>query len=690
MADTYIHPELRNLATDLEEKELSEIGSSVLSDYESDLESRTKWDQMHSQWLRMYFQKDRPKNPPWDGSSQESLPLLSESCTQFSSRAIQAMFSSRKVIKAMPLGRVDSGARSRAKRIEEHMAFQIMDKMRGYKRGKRRMLLSVALHGSHFTKAYFDPLNDMNVVENIRATDIAIPYGTGPRDIEDVPRITHRIPMPMHKAKKLYEADYFSEEPVPYEKDEIAREQDQAHDEALGLQPSSRHDKREALILEQHTWFDLDDDGVDEPYIFTVDAQNGNVLRVSIRWETDEAGDPTDDQNPVNCFTHYVYMENPDGFYGLGHGHLISQLNASVNKLLRQMVDAGTLSTVGNNSGFISEQIAGPAGGDIEFSLGKFKKVPASADEIGKGIHQFKFPGPSPVHPQAIQLLLARSDRLSSATEAITGQTEKVMQPTTVMALIEQGLQVFSSVYDTLSDAWTEELMKIYRLNHKHMDPEEWFTVFDVEGSEQELHAAREDYAPDFQVKPFTDPKQATSQQKLQKAQIAYQTAMQSPLVMNSPQHIYNNVRMFMEEMDIEDIDSRIPNPMQGIPRNDDPYQENMMAMMDTPMIPMAYPDQDHISHMRAHMEQLSGKTISPFGQMLLENHIESHRRLLNGSTGGQGLAPGPGNEMGVGASPMAVQPGAEMGAGLLTGGSEATVGTETGPGVSPGTAGAF
>ena len=222
------------------------------------------------------------------------------------------------------------------------------------------------------------------------------------------------------------------------------------------------------------------------------------------------------------------------------------------------------------------------------------------------------------------------------------------------------------------------------------MDPEEWFTVFDVEGSEQELHAAREDYAPDFQVKPFTDPKQATSQQKLQKAQIAYQTAMQNPLVMNSPQHIYNNVRMFMEEMDIEDIDSRVPNPMQGIPRNDDPYQENMMAMMDTPLIPMAYPDQDHISHMKAHMEQLSGKIVSPFGQMLLENHIESHRRLLNGSTGGQGLAPGPDNEMGVGASPMAVQPGAEMGEGVLTGGSEATVGTETGPGVPPGSAGAF
>lgn len=674
MADTYIHPELRNLAPDLDEEELAEIGQQVLDDYQDDLESRADWDDMHALWLKMYFQKDQPVNPPWAGSSSESLPLLSESVTQFTARAMQAMFGTRKIIKAAPLGQSDSGARERADRIENHMSFQLMDKMRGYKRGKRRLLSSVALHGSHFTKSYFDPIKNTNVVENIRATDVIVPYGTGPRDVEDLPRITHRIPMPLYKGRKLVEGGYFSEEPVAYEKDEVAQEQDRAHDEAQGVAPSSNHDKREALVLEQHCWLDVDGDGVEEPYIVTVDAQNGNVLRLSIRWETDEAGDPLNDQEPVNCFTHYVYMENPDGFYGLGHGHLISQLNASVNKLLRQMVDAGTLATVGNNSGFISEQLAGPEGGEVSFSLGKFKKIAGSAEEMARGIHQFKFPGPSAVHPQAIQLLLARSDRLASATEAITGQTEKVMQPTTVMALIEQGLQVFSSVYDTINEAWTEELQKLYTLNYKHMDPQEWFTVFDVQGAEQELYAAREDYAPDFQVRPFIDPKQATVQQKLQKAQMAYQTAMQNPLTMNSPQHIYNNTRMFMEAMDIDDIDSRIPNPASQIPRMDDPFQENQMIRQDVPMIPMAYPDQDHMVHLKTHLEEIRGTGLSPFAQILLKNHIESHRRLLNGQGGVQGLAQSPDNPMGAGQAGMEVPQG-PMEEGLLNGGSDAVAG---------------
>ena len=630
---------------------------------------------MHGQWLRMYFQKDQPVNPPWEGSSSESLPLLSESVTQFSARAIQAMFAGRKSIKARPLGKVDSGAKKRAERIEAHMTFQLLDKMKGYKRGKRRMLTSVGLHGSHFTKVYYDPVSGSNMVDNIRATDVVIPYGTGPRDIEDVPRVTHRIPMPMHKAQKLFEKEYFAAEAVAYEKDENTQPQDDAHNDAMGVQPAARHDKREALILEQHTWFDLDGDDVEEPYIVTIDAQTAEVLRISIRWETDEAGSPSDDQNPVNCFTHYVYMENPDGFYGLGHGHLISQINASVNKLLRQMVDAGTLSTVGNNSGLISEQVAGPQGGEIEMSLGKLKKVPASAEEMAKGIFMYKFPGPSAVLPQALELLMARSDRLSSATEAITGQTDKVMQPTTVMALIEQGLQVFSSVYDTINEAWTEELMKLYKLNHKHMDPEEYFTVFDVDGGEQEAWANRDDYAPDFQVKPFTDPKQATSQQRLKKAEIAYQTVMQNPLVANSPQHLYNNTRMFLEEMDVEDIDSRLPNPAQNVPQVDDPYQENQMVLAQTPMIPMAYPNQDHASHIQVHMEELDGKKLSPFATHLLDNHIESHRRLLNGSSGGQGLAPQAGNEMGIGSGPPEV-PG-QMDGGLLDGGSPETQGAE-------------
>ena len=184
-------------------------------------------------------------------------------------------------------------------------------------------------------------------------------------------------------------------------------------------------------------------------------------------------------------------------------------------------------------------------------------------DDIQKGIYQFKFPGPNAALFQVMQLLMQRSDRLATVTEALTGQTEAVMQPTTVLALIEQGLQVFSTVYERLNEALTLELEKLFRLNYKHLDPEEYFAVLDIDGSMKSYHVSREDYAPDLQVMPVADPKMATEQQKLQKAQAEWQFLSTNPLVINSPMHLYNSSRRYLEALDSNQIDEVLPNPSQ-------------------------------------------------------------------------------------------------------------------------------
>jgi chaperonin GroES len=672
----YIHPELVNLAEKLEEDELGEIASQVVEDYVTDEESRQEWLSMHADWLNLYFQKDRPKSPPWEGSSSESIPVLAEACNQFHARAFQAMFPNRNIIRAIPAGKPDPASKDRAERVGHHMSWQLLTNDKTYKKNKDRLLLSIPLHGSCFTKTFRCPVRDRNITVNVRASDLVVPYGTGPRDLEDLERKTEVIWMPLNRGKKLKRDGFFVEEPEAWsERQTISAKNDidEAHDEAQGVQDPGYADGGYAKILEQHRLWDLDDDGIAEPYIVWVDASTEKCLRVAIRYDTDEAGEPTNDKEPVECYTHYTFLENPDGFYGLGFGHLLGQLNLALNKLLRQTIDAATLANVGNHSGFANKQLAAKKG-ELQFQLGKFVTTESNAEDISKGIYQFKFPGPHNTIIAMIELLMSRSDRLATVTEALTGQTEKVMQPTTILALIEQSLQVFSTVYERVLGAWEIELEKHYRLNRKFMDPEEYFSVLDVMGSVKEGHAAREDYEDDLQIQPVADPKMSTERQKLAKAEAEYNVGMSSPLIVNNPLSLWALTKRYFEAIGAENIDEILPKPQDQLPKVDDPRMENMGALAPVPMVPPAYPDQDHVAHIEAHYELLNdpvyGVRLSDLGRQTLEEHIQAHASLMYGQTESQDgmgeLAPPPGNG---GVSPPvagAVQPGPGLEAGVM------------------------
>lgn len=652
----YRHPELRNLVDSLEEKELAEIASTVVEDFKADWESGAKWREMHADWLKLYYQQDKPKNPPWEGASTESIPMLAEACNQFHARAFQAMFPNKNIIKSTPIGKADAAAKQRAERVSRHLSWQLMTRDRGYKRNKDRLLLGLPLHGSVFSKTYFDPVKKRNVTENVRAIDMVVPYGTGPRDIEDLERKTQVIYMPMHRAAWLHNAGFFSEMPEPESMQEKSA-QDRAHDELSGFTDSGQVERNPAKILEQHRFLDLDEDEVPEPYIVWVDATTEKVLRIAIRYDTNEAGEPTDGKQPVEYFTHYPFLENPDGFYGLGYGHLLGPINTAVNKLIRQTIDAGTLANVGNHSGFISEGLATKKG-EVTFQLGKFTKVANTNQDLRQGIFQFQFPGPNATHFNVTDLLMARGDRLATVTEAVTGQTEKVMQPTTILALIEQSLQVFSTVYERVLSAWQIELEKHFRLNRKHMDPTEYFAINDVGGSLQQFTASREDYAEDLQIEPLADPKMSTDRQKMARAEAELQTTLQNPLNMGNPMPIYNAYKRYYIAIGSDNIEEILPNLAQmSLPRVDDPVMENRGALSPVPMIPPAYPDQHHQMHIEAHMQLLNdplyGKMLSEVGRQEMMEHIQAHSAFLYGQVestngiGGSGLgevAPAAGN----------------------------------------------
>lgn len=592
-----VSPEENNIAASLEDDELNKIADTCLKDFNDDLESRTDWEDMHAKWLELYYQRDRSQTPPWDGASEECAPILAEAVNQFQSRTYRAFFPNRYFIDAIPVGRPTKQARERAERIGKHMSFQLSVMDRTYKPNKSQMFLAVALHGSDFTKTYYSPIRRRNVIERVRAMDLVVPYGVGPRRLEEIERKTQVKWMTLNQTRILERDGWFLDEGEPYNDSEGSQIQDVA-DDAEGVTRSNSYDglDGQCCILEQHRLLDLDDDGIGEPYIVWVDRQSKKVLRIQIRYEVDKSGLPLDNKEPIEMFTHYQFLPNPDGFYGLGFGHLLGHSNKAVNKLLRMFIDANELSTVGNMGGLVSESLGLP-GDEFDISLGRFDKLPRSVEDIRKHVFQWQFPQPSQQTLQMIQEITTASQRLSANTDILSGQPDKVYQPHAMLAMIEQGLQLFSSVQEFLGVSMEDELQKIYRLNAKHLDENPYFQFGD-----EQIEVTKEDYMDDFRVMPIFDPKYATRSQKLAKAQAEYDFVTQNPLMGQNPTALYLASRGVLEALDTENIDAILPEPNVPQPaRIDDQNLENAYFMMPPVKRPLfeVFPDQDHIAHIQ-------------------------------------------------------------------------------------------
>ena len=332
---------------------------------------------------------------------------------------------------------------------------------------------------------------------------------------------------------------------------------DDVVDTIMGFQEGHRDASDYCLVLEQHRWLDLDEDGVEEPYIVWLDAINQEVVRVQIRYETDEAGVPVDDKNPMEFYTQFNFVPNPDGIYGIGHGLKIGAVNHAINRLLRINLDSAMLAAIGNASGIINKTI-GIKKGEIQLKLGKFITTETPVEDIRTQIMPFSFPGPNAAGINLMELLSSRADRLAMVTEALTVQTQSVMQPTTVLALLEQSNIVFSAVFERVLVSWESELQKVYRTNRMYMNDNEYFVIIDAnEPMFQEIAAA--DFQENFQIKALADPDQLTLKEKLAKAQASYQVLSTSPIMAMSPPHMRNAIARYLESLDVENIDELLP-----------------------------------------------------------------------------------------------------------------------------------
>lgn len=528
-----------------------------------------------------------------EGASNICLPILTEGANQFQARGYKALFPSREFISAYPLKDGDEDAFDAAERYAKKLNYELTIIDRNYRRDKNDMLLAIAIHGSDFSKVRWD--GRKKVVERVRAEDLVVPFGKGPRRIEDLPRKSHLIYMPVRDSK-IYALDgYFIstiEGDDEYSED---RATETVQYDVEGQRPEGNYETADyGCVIEQHCYLDIgeDDNKIELPYIVTVCKKSKKILRLQRRYLTSMGGDPIDSYAPVEQFTHYQYLPNPNGFYGLGIGHVVASLNIASNQMVRKIIDAATLANDGNMSGFISDSL-GIKGNDVELTIGKFAKTPRRAQDLRDGIFTFSFPGPNPAMVQMSQYVIDIARRVANATDVVSGDLDKVMQPMTIMTMLDSALQLPTAVMEQVAGAVEEELWKLHQLDRVYQTEPVTFYE-DGKPERVEPHEMQRDY----RIVPIMDPKSMTKNQKMAKAQELYNMVMNNPLLSQNPDVVKQAAKRFMQAMEVEDIDEIMPDDPEP-ERFDSQHQENMFFLMPPDSRPLfdVFPDQDHIQH---------------------------------------------------------------------------------------------
>jgi chaperonin GroES len=496
----------KNYAEDLSDDKLLEIGEVCKRGFEADLESRSDWENDLEDWTNLAKQLRETKNYPWSNASNVKYPLISTAAMQFAARAYPSLVpSGGHVVKATVIGKDLTGDKwDKADRVSTFMSYQILHDMDGWEEDMDKMLMMLPIVGCMFKKTWYDRSMDKIHSKLIMPKNFVVNYWT--RSLKDTERTSEIIELSQRKMKEMQNKgiyrDITLDKPTPYTTDDP---NSVADDETLPY-----------ILVEQHTFLDLDDDDYREPYIVTFIRHTGQVLSIYRRHTLDDM--ELDEKKkivsikPTQMYTKFGFVPNPDGsFYDIAFGVLLGPLNESVNTLINQLIDAGTLNNL--NGGFIGKALK-IRSGDQRFTPGEWKPVNATGDDLRKQIVPLPSKEPSNVLFQLMGTLITSGKELASVAEIFTGKMPGQNTPaTTTMATVEQGMKVFTAVYKRLFRALGEEFKKIFDLNKTYLDPHTYSAVLDTEIGPDDFDSET------YDICPGADPTATSGTEKLMKAQ---------------------------------------------------------------------------------------------------------------------------------------------------------------------------
>lgn len=505
-----------NIAEGMSETELKKIGSRVVREAKIDDDSREAWRKRTEAGMKLALQENKAKTWPWVNAANIQFPLMTTAAIQFAARAYPAIVAGNDVVKAQVTGADQDGQkRQRADRIAAHMSWQCLTEMTEWEPGVDTMLHALPIMGCAFKKSYFDPTLGRNRSDHVNAFDFIVNM-TAP-SIETAPRVTHRITLYPYEIEQRIRAGVFRKSdsyltpPTPTE-----AEQGKSKINAAPAHPTDDDAPRE--FYEQHRRLDLDGDNYSEPYIVTVHKDTETVCRIVAGYDQDGiiVDQPTGNIitiEPKRFFTKIPFIPNPEGgFYDVGFAWLLSPLNRAIDTVINQILDAGTLANTGG--GFIGSQLR-LKGGSLRFAPGEYKEVEVPGGVVKDNIVSLTFPGPSPVLFQLLGMLIESGREVASVKDVLTGEAPAGNTPaTTTLALIEQGLKVFTAIYKRIHRAMKEEFAKLYKLNILYFDPTQYAAFTDVPD------ISADDYKGDpVDIVPISDPTMVSDMQRLARAE---------------------------------------------------------------------------------------------------------------------------------------------------------------------------
>lgn len=522
--------EAPNLCDRFTEGDLASIGQWVHDGYLRDKQSRHKWERRTQAAMDLALQVQKAKSFPWPNCSNVAFPLITIATLQFHSRAYPAIIQGTDVAKCRVIGEDQTGTKTaRAKRISTHMSWQYLEQDEPWEEQHDRMLINLPIVGTAFKKSYYDGEKGHNVNELVLAQDLVLDYYA--KSVEDCPRKTHVLAMFRNKLhsrikRKLFR-DVTKEAWYQQPPASAAADPSQAkRDNRQGVTPPQTDDLTPYQILEQHCEMDLDGDGYAEPYIITIEETTQSVLRIVTGFDREEDIEKANDGSIISIramqyFTKYEFLPSPDGgIYGIGFGVLLGPLNESVNTLVNQLIDAGTMATTAG--GFLGRG-AKIRGGVYTFAPLEWKRVDSAGDDLRKNIVPLEVREPSAVLFQLLSLLINYVQRISGTTDPMVGEPTGQNTPAeTTRSMIQEGMKIYSAIFKRIWRSMKREFRKGYILNGIYM-PER---ISFGEGQ----FALKSDYLgnPDAVV-PSADPNVTSDAVQLAQAQGLVQVAATSP-----------------------------------------------------------------------------------------------------------------------------------------------------------------
>jgi len=604
-----------NLAEEMDEGALTELCGDLIGEFEDDISSRKDWIQTYVDGLELLGMKVEDRTEPWPGACGVYHPLLSEALVKFQAETMMETFPAKGPVRTQIIGKETPEKRDAAVRVQDDMNYQLTDVMTEYRPEHERMLWGLGLSGNAFKKVYYDPSLERQVSLFVPAEDIVVPYGAS--DLQSSSRVTHVMRKTPNELKKLQVAGFYCDVELPDPQDTFD-EVEKKIAEKMGFRAST--DER-YKILEMHVDLDLpgyedkDEDGeptgIALPYVVTIEKQTHTVLAIRRNWNPEDST-----RQKRNHFVHYGYIPG-FGFYCFGLIHLIGAFAKSGTSLIRQLVDAGTLSNL--PGGFKTKGLR-VKGDDTPISPAEFRDVDVASGTIKDNIMTLPYKEPSQVLYSLLGTIVEEGRRFASAADLKVSDMSAQSPVGTTLAILERTLKVMSAVQARIHYAMKQEF-RLLKIIIRDYTPES----YDYQPEDGSPRAKRSDY-DQVEVIPVSDPNAATMSQKVVQYQAVLQLAQTAPQLYDMP-YLH---RQMLEVLGIKNVQKLVPTQDDQKPR--DPVSENMDVFKGKPLKAFSY--QDHQAHIATHQAfmqdpmtmQIIGQ--NPVGQQVmaaLQAHIMEH-----------------------------------------------------------------